>query len=69
MSNDIGAENNTIAACIFDSDGSAQTRNLDLEFEGFNPIGLDLKSNGERSFCGFHYVPDNALPDSYAELE
>lgn len=42
---------------------------MELEFEGFTPTDLTLNSNGEPSFCGFHYVPADALPDTHAELE
>ena len=69
MPDDLGNEKNTIAKCIFNEVEGTQQRVLDFGFEGMTPHETVLQSNGERSYCGFSYVPADDLPVHYGELE
>ena len=69
MPDDLGNEKNTIATCIFNEVEGTQQRVIDFGFEGLTPYETVLNGNGERSYCGFSYVPADDLPDHYGELE
>ena len=66
---DTNIEKTTVACCVFNDVDGSEYKDVDFEFEGLRPGEHRISSYGERSYCGFDYIPSNDLPETHAELE
>jgi hypothetical protein len=62
-------EKTTVACCVFNDVDGSEHKDIDFEFEGLRPGEHRISSYGERSYCGFDYIPSDSLPETHAELE
>ena len=62
-------EKTTVACCVFNDIEGSEHKDVDFEFEGLRPGEHRISSFGERSYCGFDYIPSDSLPETHAELE
>lgn len=62
-------EKTTVACCVFNDVDGSEHKDVDFEFEGLRPGEHRISSYGERSYCGFDYIPSDSLPETHLELE